>query len=182
MLYSNVKLNATEVKADFGNFFRVTLGEYGRGRRAVNLACPNDFRISEKELLNDYSIGTTKSGKPRISKINDDNLYLMISSQWGYTRRGCGHIETNGEVLSKGNGADGDAGRIGQWDAYLIKALKGKDTFVKVTLAGTSGENHQYLIIRDNKVYFSKDDTLDEMLDALNVDSTLSDNLYKTNR
>ena len=31
MLYSNVKLNATEVKADFGNFFRVTLGEYGRG-------------------------------------------------------------------------------------------------------------------------------------------------------
>lgn len=78
------------------------MGEHGRGRRAVNLACPNDFRISEKELLNDYSIGTTKSGKPRISKINDDNLYLMISSQWGYTRRGCGHIETNGEVLSKG--------------------------------------------------------------------------------
>lgn len=70
-----------------------------------------------------------------------------------------------------------DAGRIGQWDAYLIKALKGKDTFVKVTLAGTSGENHQYLIVRDNKVYFSKDDTLDEMLDALNVDSAFSDNL-----
>ena len=177
MLYSNVKLNATEVKADFGNFFRVTLGEYGRGRKAVNLTCPNDFRISEKELLEDYSIGLTKSGKPRISKINDDNLYLMISSQYGYTRRGCGYIKTNGEVLSKGNGADGDAGRIGQWDAYLIKALKGKDTFVKVTLAGTCGENHQYLIVRDNKIYSSKDDTLDVMLDALNVDSEAFSNL-----
>lgn len=177
MLYSNVKLNATEVKADFGNFFRVTLGEYGRGRKAVNLTCPNEFKISEKELLEDYSIGLTKSGKPRISKINDDNLFLMISSQYGYTRRGCGYIETNGEVLSKGNGADGDAGRIGTWDAYLIKALKDKDTFVKVTLAGTYGEDHHYLIVRDNKVYFSKDDTLDEMLEALNVDSEVFSNL-----
>lgn len=90
MLYSNTKLNANEVKADFGNFFRVTLGEYGRGRKALNLTCPEGFNISEKQLLDEYSIGLTKSGKPRISKISDSDMYLMISSQYGYTRRGNG--------------------------------------------------------------------------------------------
>ena len=171
MLYSNTKLNANEVKADFGNFFRVTLGEYGRGRKALNLTCPEGFNISEKQLLDEYSISLTKSGKPRISKISDSDMYLMISSQYGYTRRGNGYIKTNGEILADGYGADGDAGRIGTWDAYLIKALKDKDTFIKVTLAGTRDEKHQYYVARDNRVYYSTDDTLDNMLEALDISS-----------
>lgn len=171
MLYSNTKLSANEVKADFGNFFRVTLGEYGRGRKALNLTCPEGFNISEKQLLEDYSISLTKSGKPRISKISDSDMYLMISSQYGYTRRGCGYIKTNGEVLAEGYGADGDAGRIGTWDAYLIKAKKDNDTFVKVTLAGTRDEKHQYYVVRNNRIYSATDDTLDNMLEALDISS-----------
>ena len=98
-------------------------------------------------------------------------MYLMISSQYGYTRRGNGYIKTNGEILADGYGADGDAGRIGTWDAYLIKALKDKDTFIKVTLAGTRDEKHQYYVARDNRVYYSTDDTLDNMLEALDISS-----------
>lgn len=177
MLYTNSKLNANEVKADFGNFFRVTLGEFGRGRKALNLTCPEGFSISEKQLLDDHSIGLTKSGKPRISKISDSDMYLMISSKCGYTRRGCGYIKTNGEVLADGYGADGDAGRIGTWDANLIKALKNKDTFIKVTLAGTGSEKHQYYVVRDNKVYSSTDETLDDMLEALDIEAKEFDNM-----
>ena len=75
---------------------------------------PKDTTI--KSGMNpDYTIGTTKSGKPRLNKKADNTLYMMLSAEGGYTRRGNGTINVLSsqkdkfEVIARGNGADGDA-------------------------------------------------------------------------
>ena len=71
----------------------------------------------QKGMNPDFTIGTTKSGKPRINKNADDTLYMMLSAEGGYTRRGNGTIKVltsqkeKFEVMARGNRADGDAGK-----------------------------------------------------------------------
>lgn len=57
-------------------------GEVGRGRKFMALTCPKGTVL--KEGMNpDFTIGTTKSGKPRINKRDDNTLYMMLSSKGG---------------------------------------------------------------------------------------------------
>jgi len=58
------------------------------------------------------------SGKPKIVEAYDPTIYIIISTGNGYTRRGDGSVEIfkdSARILAEGNGADGDAGRIGIW-------------------------------------------------------------------
>ena len=73
MLYSNKKMEATERNMDFGTIYQVGMGEVGRGRKFMALTCPKGTVL--KEGMNpDFTIGTTKSGKPRINKRDDNTL------------------------------------------------------------------------------------------------------------
>ena len=67
MLYTNQKMEATERVMDFGTIYQIGMGEIGRGRKFLALTCPKDTKI-QKGLNTDFTIGTTKSGKPRILK------------------------------------------------------------------------------------------------------------------
>ena len=118
MLYSNQKIEAVERTMDFGTIYQVGMGEVGRGRKFMALTCPKDT-IVQKGMNNDLTIGQTKTGKPRIISKKDDTLYMMLSSEGGYTRRGDGTIRVlknereKFEVLARGNGADGDEQAVG---------------------------------------------------------------------
>jgi hypothetical protein len=83
----------------------------------------------------------TQSGRPKIVKQqNDGYTYLILSSSGGYTRRGCGYVtvlkDNTYKVISKGNGADGDAGRIGTWDVRLIEVPVSSTPIFRIRMSG----------------------------------------------
>lgn len=175
MLYSNKKLIATEKTFDFGTIFQVGMGEIGRGRKFMALTCPEGTEI-KVGLNSDYTVGTTKSGKPRIVKKDDDTMYLTLSAEGGYTRRGNGTIKVleahkdEFEVMARGNGADGAAGRIGYWDCMLIKAPS-TDAIIRVRTSGAGyGTPNDLYVIHEGNVYHCHLDTLEECCENLGID------------
>ena len=121
MLYINETVEVTTREFKFGTVEGISLGEHGRGRQQIFLPTPQRLEGAVGGLRTDLTIGLTKAGKPRINRNKDKDMYLALSSERGYTRRG--------------NGADGDAGRIGYWDVVLVKANEG-DVF-RVTWGGS---------------------------------------------
>lgn len=174
MLYANQKMEETERTMDFGTIYQVGMGEVGRGRKFMALTCPKGTLI-QKGMNPDFTVGTTKSGKPRINKKADDTLYMMLSAEGGYTRRGNGTIKVLSsqkdkfEVMARGNGADGDAGRIGYWDCLLLKAPN-TDAIVRVrTSGGGYGTPSDLYVIHEGAVYHCHLSELEECCEALGI-------------
>lgn len=141
------------------------------------LTCKKE-QIILQGMNENISIGTTKSGKPRIieNSSSDDNMYLMLSSKGGYTRRGNGTIQVLVsqkhlfKILARGNGADGDAGGIGFWDCILMIAPS-TGAIVKVrTSGGGYGTPTDLYIIYESKVYHCTIDTLEECCESLGIE------------
>lgn len=159
MLYSNIDINAEERKFDFGSIYQVFAGEKGRGRKLLTLTCARDTVIQKGILLEELSIGTTKSGKPRLVNKKDETMYLLLSAQGGYTRRGNGTLYTlsghagDVTVLATGNGADGDAGRIGFWQVMLLK-VNVPETVIRVRTSGAGyGIPSDFYVVKDGQVH-----------------------------
>ncbi len=113
----NIKPQTVKV-ADF-EMDAISLGESGRGRKCVNVACPKEFEFLE--------VGTTKAGKPRLNKSSNPQGWIArISTQGAYIRGASGNISVSQKfadrvtVVARGQGAFGDAGRIGTWDDIII--------------------------------------------------------------
>ena len=176
MLYSNRNLESEARQFDWGTIFQVALGEHGRGRRLLTLTCPEDTEI-KSGINEEYSIGSTKSGKPRIVKKKDNELYMILSSEGGYTRRGDGTIRVlvkdskNIEVLARGNGADGLAGRIGTWDCVLIHLEGNLETVVQVRTSGAGyGTPADLYVVKENKVYHCTIETIEDCCEAIDME------------
>jgi hypothetical protein len=100
----------------------VRMGETGRGRKLVDVSLIGfDTELVEASAvvkLGDDIFGLVQSGK------SEPNAHLVrVCTNGGYTRRGDGYWEIwkgQPEVVTYGNGADGDAGRIGSWLDGLI--------------------------------------------------------------
>lgn len=173
MLYTNIDLKKNEVKFDWGVLHRFEVGEFGRGRKLISLPCPPDMENIKAGLHKELTIGQTKTGKPRIIKEEDNKLYVILSSEGGYTRRGCGFIhimerdKDKIKVLALGNGADGDAGRIGTWDCALFEVSG--DTTMKVRWSG-SGEVFEIYVIKDGCVYACDKDSIDTLSETIDYD------------
>ncbi len=176
MLFSNKRLVAEERALDFGTIYQVGMGEIGRGRRFMALTCPKDTIVNEG-LNSSISIGTTKSGRPRIIRQTDTTtLYMMLSAEGAYTRRGNGTIKVLSKqqeqfkVLARGNGADGAAGRIGFWDCVLLKAPL-TDAIVRVRTSGSGyGIPSDLYVIHEGCVYHCYIENLEECCEALGID------------
>ena len=174
MIYSNDMLSSEERKFDFGSIHQVSMGEHGRGRKLLALTCPENTVVREG-MNPELTIGLTKSGKPRIFQRQDDEIYLLLSAEGEYTRRGCGVIRVltaeaeNFEVLASGNGADGDAGRIGYWDCKLMHA-RGNG----IVAVQPSGRNYGIepilYIVKDGKVYNCEPAMLEECCEQLGLE------------
>lgn len=176
MLYSNRNLESEVRQFDWGTIFQVALGEHGRGRKLLTLTCPEDTEI-KSGINEEYSIGSTKSGKPRIVKKKDNELYMILSSEGGYTRRGDGTIKVlvkdskNIEVLARGNGADGLAGRIGTWDCVLIHLEGNLETVVQVRTSGAGyGTPADLYVVKENKVYHCIIETIEDCCEAIDME------------
>lgn len=133
----------------------VALGESGRGRKLTEVPLigleTTDrleeaavLRLDEKVIPARYSwespsmkviYGLTQVGE------HADEFLVRISTEGGYTRRGCGSWEVwkgNPTLLAEGNGADGDAGRIGDWSDGLWVLHEGDTLRVRQAGGGPS--------------------------------------------
>ncbi len=139
MIWSNKKHEKKEKQMPFGTLNCIELGESGRGRKLLVLPSETDV---QEGMNPDITVGMSKTGKPRINRFKDNDLYIIIDTGGGYTRRGDGRMwilrddVESLEVLSGGYGADGDAGRIGNWDVLTIKVKEGFTGFFRVVLSG----------------------------------------------
>ena len=78
--------------------------------------------------------------------------------------------QDNVKVIARGNGADGDAGRIGSWSVVLIKIIDpNKPVDIVVQYGG--GVRHDYIVVRDGKVYRARgEDEVHDLIDTLDLD------------
>ncbi len=177
MLYTNQKKAVKEIDMSFGTITGITIGEYGRGRREVFLPTPKGVEGEIDGLREDLTIGVSKSGRPRINRANDGELYVILTSERGYTRRGCGCIKIPKaqkiELIARGNGADGDAGRIGSWDVVILKAHEG-DVF-RVTWGGFNyGYPATFYVVHQGKIYAADQPEVEDLYENLGIEIPFS--------
>jgi hypothetical protein len=114
----NIKVSEIKI-ADY-TIKGFSLGEVGRGRKIITIPCPeNQVEFMEP--------GLTKSGKPRLNNSKSDKGWIArISSEGAYVRGANGNVsyppQLEGKInlIAKGYGAFGAAGRTGAWDDVLI--------------------------------------------------------------
>jgi hypothetical protein len=146
MIYTNKNRTAEIREMYFGQLSVLAYGEQGRGRREMLIPSTQDLNRGENAGL---TVGFSQSGNPKITA-GDGGMFLLIDTAEGYTRRGNGIVQAIGNVtvLSRGNSADGDAGRIGYADCLLL-SISG-DGFVTFRMGG--GGSRFYLAIVSGKV------------------------------
>lgn len=178
MLFTNVNLKVREVEFKFGEVEGVSIGERGRGRREVFLPTPSGLETIDEGLHPELTIGTSKSGRPRINRGGkEDEIYMILSTGCRYTRRGNGVVRVpesqKVQIIARGNGADGDAGRIGTWTAVVLKAKDG-DVF-RVTWGGSGyGIPCTYYVVHDRKVYAVDEPHVATLFDTLDIEMPFS--------
>lgn len=177
MLYLNKAVDVVTREFKFGAVNGIALGEHGRGRQQIFLPTPQGLEEAIGGLRSDLTIGLSKAGKPRINRSKDKDMYLALSSERGYTRRGNGIIKVpvgqTVELIARGNGADGDAGRIGYWDVVVVKAREG-DVF-RVTW-GVSGYGYEptFYVVYNNQVFEADQQEVEELYESLGLEMPFS--------
>ena len=173
MIYTNKTLEIVEREFKFGKVVGVTLGESGRGRKEVFLPTPNGMKGLIEGMCSDATIGLSKSGRPRINRSNNKEIYVILSSARSYTRRGDGFIKVpasqNNDIVARGNGADGAAGRIGTWDVVVLKANEG-DVFQVIWGGSGYGYEPTFYVVHDEKIYEADLSELDQMYEQIGLD------------
>lgn len=174
MIYSNVNLSIETRKMSFGDLKCVAMGEKGRGRKEILLPSLSNITVG---LNRELTIGMSRNGRPRINRVDpqkDNTMYLLIDTYGGYSRRGDGYVsfrvEQGFEIIAEGNGADGDAGRIGSWGVYVIKApVDEKLKLIKIKYSGNANKI-SYLAVLGQDFRLISEDDIDIFFDQLNLD------------
>lgn len=131
----------------------VRLGEEGRGRKLTEVPIIGEageaIELLEKAAVVDLGKGIF--GLVQSERIEPSACLVRVSTEQAYTRRGNGSWELwkgNPIVMTKGNGADGDAGGIGSWDEGLFILREGDVVRVR-----PSGDGPAYaLFVKDGKI------------------------------
>lgn len=177
MLFMNKTVEVESREFKFGTVAGVALGEHGRGRQQVFLPTPKGLEGAIGGLRSDLTIGLTKAGRPRINHGKDKDMYLALSSERSYTRRGNGvvkvPVDQAVELIARGNGADGDAGRIGYWDVVLVKAKEG-DVF-RVTWGGSGyGYEPTFYVVHNDQVLEADQQEVEDLYESLGLEMPFS--------
>lgn len=176
MLFTNKTLEVQEKMMKFGTVAGTTIGEYGRGRREVFLPTPKELTENIAEgLITNLTIGFSKTGRPRINQCNAnaEAIFMILSTKRDYTRRGNGYIEVpkdqSVEIIARGNGADGDAGRIGTWDALILKAHEG-DIFRVIWGGYGYGYEDTFYVVLNGAVHTAEQSEVEDLYESLDTD------------
>lgn len=118
----NIEPTNVDVGGDF-SYHALSLGERGRGRNIVNVACPETFEFLD--------VGQTKSGRSRLVTSSESSGWIArICTNGGYKRGASGNVSVppdthpHIQVIARGQGAFGIAGRVGSWDDILFSSLE----------------------------------------------------------
>lgn len=176
MLWLNKNFQIKEKEMSFGKLKGIALGEEGRGRKLLWLPIPANYNHNPLTLglHEDLSIGYSRNNKPKIINKKDDDLYLIVDTYGGYTRRGCGYVEylkehkDDIEFIAKGYGADGAAGRIGTWDVVVLKVLNKDFTVLRNRISG--GNPSEIILIYNSQVYTATRENISILFDSLDID------------
>ena len=174
----NLLSHRQEREMSFGKLTILALGERGRGR--YESIIPFASTISENDFVD---IAPTKSGKTKIiPSSKKENWLAVLDAEGCYTRNTLGDIyvpenqKNNVKIIAKGNGAYGDAGRIGDWYAYLTFIKDG--TFIWVRPSGGSHKRERYWIYFDHEKAFQlSEEELPIFCDTNNLDLPNSEHL-----
>ena len=177
MIYSNVGLVRQDKEMDWGTLTRFTVGEEGRGRKLMSLPVPQWLeKLEGEKLYPDLTIGETKTGRPRIVKGTDTRMFMILSAEGGYTRRGDGVIYVRKgtydkiKTLASGNGADGDAGRVGFWMCACIE-VPNDDFIIRVRTSGSGyGTPSDFYIVHQCAVYHAVNEDLEATCEHIGID------------
>lgn len=173
MIYTNERRKSVELTLPFGKIHSIRYGQRGCGCRLISLTCPENIILLEG-LNCEYTIGRTKCGNPRINKRQDKTLYLILSSEGG-ARRGDGFIACREvqkdmfAVMAIGKGADGDAGRIGQWSTVLIRVIGDDDFFIRIRRSGYETDS-DVLARHAGELYYFPAKNLDDFCESKGID------------
>jgi hypothetical protein len=162
---------------NFGNLNCVVLGEEGRGRKEIILPTPNNLDLKSISGVNyNLSLGLSKNGKLRINQGNTD-FHIIVSSEGGYTRRGNGKSfilvpqKEAFSVVDYAYGADGAAGRIGNWYDIILKVNSFNFPLVIRNVKSGGNPSTIYLIMKNNvgevKVFNAQEGDIINMFDLL---------------
>lgn len=160
MLYVNRTFSIETREMSFGKLRGFALGERGRGRYEIFIPVPDEVEKLNIGMNVNMSVGQTRNGKPRINIGDDGNLYMIMSSEARSPKQGDGFVfevklNNNNEpkvvVLASANGADGEDGRIGSWEAKVLRVKPG--SIIKVVWSGSGyGITPTYYFVQDNEV------------------------------
>lgn len=174
-IYKTVRAEAKTL-ANGTTIIGITLGEQGRGRKQAFLPLPQGYAEGDEipaGLHTDLTIGFSKTNRPRIYHVSSHEMWLILQSGHSYSRKGNGRIyataQSRPEIYARGNGADGDAGRIGDWDDILIKVHLGD--IYRVQHSGYKyGIRDTFIIPKANNVLvFDFDDTALDNFEAADI-------------
>jgi len=173
MLFLNRTIGIEAREFKFGTVAGIALGEHGRGRQQIFLPTPKELEGSIGGMRSDLTIGLSKSGKPRINRAKDKDIYLALSTERGYTRRGNGVVKVpvsqTVELIARGNGADGDAGRIGYWGVILVKDKEGGG--VPRPRGGTGyGYEPTFYVVHDGQVLEADQQEVEDLYENLGLE------------
>mgnify|MGYP000845558041 CR=1 FL=1 len=154
-----------EKEFSWGKMNVIELGEEGRGRKLTYIPfhAPKDAQYVE--------IATTRTGKPKIIESQNSQGWLTrINTLGAYTRNTDGWILVpldyykNIKVVAYGEGAWGDAGRLGRWTDYLLEIKD--NTLIRVCPSGGSYKIPRYwLWFGENKVLEITNEVFDFFLE-----------------
>lgn len=174
MFYTNIELKKQKREMEWGELFQYEAGENGRGRKLLCLPTYPDFEDIEEGLHKNLTIGYTKAGRPRINKADDKKMYMLLSAQGRYTRRGNGTIwclkgkELEIDVISRGNGADRAAGRVGFWDVLLLEVSE--EAIIRVRTSGAGyGTPSDFYVVHEGEVYKCTIENLESLCEKIRI-------------
>lgn len=160
------KIKPIKKTFSFGEMHCISLGERGRGRYEEIVPCQSDL------LPTDYiQIIPTKTGKPKIVKGGDSKGWIArISCEGTYTKNTDGYARVHKDdldkvnVLAKGYGAEGDAGRCGTWYDYLLQIED--NTLIRVKEHGGYKRPPYFIYFSETAAFVIQEEELDIFLDG----------------
>ena len=183
MIYSNVGI-MKEIKSYYigskeERFPAFTLGELTTGSREMVLPANVDERRINEGMNSGITVDITETGKPRIieSKIDDKDLYLLLSSDGGYADGyKIGHISipkihaNEIDVLVKGSGTDGPLSQWDKtWECCLMKVPTDKDIMIRIRYSGHSLNDADYLLVHKGQVTCGNKEEIINICNRFNI-------------
>ncbi len=172
MIYTNKSYVAIERDMSFGSIHGIALGERGRGRIETFMLVPPSMEELTTGHHASISVELTQARRPYLVEVGDDRLHMLLSSQRGYTRKGCGVIMTpanqDNRILARGKGADGAAGRIGSWESVLTEAKEG-DVFRVVWSGYRYGYPATFYVVKGGRVFTADQPDVENLYISLGI-------------